>query len=198
MTTTVPGSYGALEAQRDESGPRGSADATASLPTVSTSLLINGQLVEVDVEPRRSLSDVLRRETGLTGTTVGCEQGSCGTCTVLLDGAPVRSCIVLAAQATEKKVETVESLGQGGRLSRLQEEFRRHGALQCGFCTPGFLMIATEFLRRHPRPTRSEVTREMAGNLCRCTGYEPIIDAVLASVDADSGEIAADETTVLE
>jgi len=152
--------------------------ATATIPTV---LIVNGRPVELDIEPRRSLSDVLRRDLGSTGTTVGCDQGSCGSCTVLLDGEPARSCILLAVQVTGRRIETVESLAPEGGLSPLQQEFRRQGALQCGFCTPGFLMLGTELLRRCPRPTREQVVASVSANLCRCTGYAPIVDAVLAA-----------------
>jgi len=141
-------------------------------------LTVNGQPELISVEPWRSLADALRRELLLTGTTVGCEQGTCGTCTVLLDGNPVRSCLVLAVQADGAAVESVESLEADGKLNALQEAFREKGALQCGFCTPGFLMLATELLRRVPDAGRPQITRCVAANLCRCTGYAPIIDAI--------------------
>src|SRR5439155_15524702 len=133
-----------------------------------------------------SLADLLRRDLGLTGTTVGCELGSCGTCTVLADGEPVRACLMLAVQADGKQIETVESLAAAGGLNPLQRAFRDCGALQCGFCTPGFLMLGTELLRREPDPTREQVRECVAANLCRCTGYAPIIEAI-GAVAADGG-----------
>jgi len=143
---------------------------------------INGRAVEREVEARRLLSDFLRHDLGLTGTHVGCEHGVCGACTVLLDGAPVRSCLMLAAQADGHAVETVEALGgEEGALGPLQEAFRAAHALQCGFCTPGILTTITAFLREHAEPSEAEVRRALSGNLCRCTGYQHIVDAVLAA-----------------
>lgn len=145
---------------------------------------VNGQNRTALVEPRTSLADLLRDHLGLTGTHVGCEQGVCGTCTVLLDGQPVRSCLVLAVQADDARVETVESMGAVGRLHPLQEALAKHRGLQCGFCTPGVLMSALFLLRREPRPTPAEVRDEMSGHLCRCTGYEGILQAVSEVVSA--------------
>jgi 2-furoyl-CoA dehydrogenase 2Fe-2S iron sulfur subunit len=141
-------------------------------------LTVNGRVVRESVEPRLLLVDFLRHRLGLTGTHVGCEHGVCGACTVRLDGTAVRSCLVLAVQVDGSTVETVESLADDGGLSQLQEAFRRHYALQCGFCTPGILMAASELLERGS-PTRDEVVDLLAGHLCRCTGYEPIIDAIM-------------------
>ena len=140
---------------------------------------VNGRMVRETVEPRLLLTDFLRHRLGLTGTHVGCEHGVCGACTVLLDGVSVRGCCVLAVQADGGRVETVESLADGGTLGALQESFRRHHALQCGFCTPGILMAATDLLSRG-RPTRAEIVDMLSGHLCRCTGYTPIVDAIEA------------------
>ena len=136
---------------------------------------VNGAGYRESVEPRLLLSDFLRHTLGLTGTHVGCEHGVCGACTVRLDGAAVRSCLLLAVQADGARVETVEGLAVDGRLSPLQEAFRECHALQCGFCTPGILMSATGLIE----PTRDEVVDLLSGHLCRCTGYQPIVDAIL-------------------
>ena len=142
-------------------------------------LTVNGRVVREAVEPRLLLTDFLRHRLGLTGTHVGCEHGVCGACTVLVDGASVRGCCVLAVQAEGSRVETVESLAGSGPLTELQDAFRRHHALQCGFCTPGILMAATDLLSRG-RPTRAEIVDMLSGHLCRCTGYTPIVDAIEA------------------
>jgi aerobic-type carbon monoxide dehydrogenase small subunit (CoxS/CutS family) len=146
-------------------------------------LTVNGRVVRETVEPRLLLTDFLRHRLGLTGTHVGCEHGVCGACTVLLDGASVRACCVLAVQADGSSVETVESLAGNGPLTALQESFRRHHALQCGFCTPGILMAATDLLAR-TTPTRAEIVDLLSGHLCRCTGYAPIVDAIEACVES--------------
>ncbi len=143
------------------------------------SLTVNGASYEVSVEPRRSLADCLRQDLELTGTHVGCEHGVCGACTVLVDGEAARSCLMLAVQANGAEITTVEGLARGGRLHPLQQAFWDHFALQCGFCTPGFLMTAMALLRDHPSPTAEEVRTALAGNLCRCTGYTAIVEAVL-------------------
>ena len=140
-------------------------------------LTVNGRRVVERVEDRLLLSDFLRHTLGLTGTHVGCEHGVCGACTVLLDGVSVRACLVLAAQADGAEVRTVESLAAGPGLSPLQEAFRRHHALQCGFCTPGILIAAMDLLSRGS-PTREEIVDLLSGHLCRCTGYAPIVDAI--------------------
>jgi aerobic carbon-monoxide dehydrogenase small subunit len=142
-------------------------------------LRVNGGEHRLEVEPRRLLADVLREDLGLTGTHLGCEQGACGACTVLLDGGAVRSCLLFAVQAEGAEVTTVEALARGGVLHPLQEAFRDHHALQCGFCTPGMLLAAVDLLARNPAPTAAEVREEISGNLCRCTGYGRIVDAVL-------------------
>ncbi len=142
-------------------------------------LTVNGRRVREDVEPRLLLVDLLRHRLGLTGTHVGCEHGVCGACTVLLDGAAARACLVLAVQADGAEIRTVEGLAGDGPLTPLQQAFHRRGALQCGFCTPGILVAATELLEREPRPAREQVVELLAGHLCRCTGYTPIVEAIL-------------------
>jgi aerobic-type carbon monoxide dehydrogenase small subunit (CoxS/CutS family) len=140
-------------------------------------LTVNGRRVRESVEPRLLLSDFLRHRLGSTGTHVGCEHGVCGACTVQLDGVAVRSCLLLAVQADGAEIRTVEDLADGGALTPLQEAFRRHHALQCGFCTPGILMAADELLARGT-PTRDQIVDLLSGHLCRCTGYAPIVDAI--------------------
>jgi 2-furoyl-CoA dehydrogenase 2Fe-2S iron sulfur subunit len=142
-------------------------------------LTVNGRRVHEAVEPRLLLSDFLRHRLGLTGTHIGCEHGVCGACTIRLDGSAVRSCLMLAVQAAGAEIETVESLAGNGALTPLQDAFRRHHALQCGFCTPGILMAASELLDLYERPTREQVLDMLSGHLCRCTGYAPIVDAIL-------------------
>jgi aerobic-type carbon monoxide dehydrogenase small subunit (CoxS/CutS family) len=139
---------------------------------------INGQVYEGDAEPRTLLSDFIRHTAGLTGTKVGCEQGVCGACTVHLDGEAVRSCLMLAVQANGRAIRTIEGLAGEDGLHPLQRAFHDHHALQCGFCTPGFLIAAEALLRERPDPTEQEVREALAGNLCRCTGYLGIIEAV--------------------
>jgi 2-furoyl-CoA dehydrogenase 2Fe-2S iron sulfur subunit len=146
---------------------------------VRISLVLNGRKVSAHAEPRILLSDFLRQALGATGTHVGCEHGICGCCTVLIDGAAVRSCLALAVQAEGKDVRTVESLaGADGRLNKLQEAFRKHHALQCGFCTPGILMSFTDYLARNPKPSEDELRQVLSGHICRCTGYAGIIAAL--------------------
>ena len=143
------------------------------------SIMVNGVRETAVVSSRATLADHIRHGLGLTGTHVGCDEGVCGACTVLLDGEPVRSCLVLAVQATGRRVETVEGLATGrASLHPLQEAFRTAHGLQCGFCTPGMLMSATALLERHPDPDEDLIREAMAGNLCRCTGYQQIIDAI--------------------
>ena len=151
------------------------------------SLTLNGRKLSGDAEPRMLLSDFIRHVLGATGTHVGCEHGVCGCCTVLLDGAAVRSCLTLAMQAEGRTVTTVESLADGnGKLNTLQQAFQNNHALQCGFCTPGILMSFTDFLKRNPNPTEAEVVDVLSGHLCRCTGYTGIVAAVL---EAASGRV---------
>jgi aerobic-type carbon monoxide dehydrogenase small subunit (CoxS/CutS family) len=145
---------------------------------LTVELTVNGRQFERRVEPRISLADFLRDELELTGTKLGCEHGVCGACTVLLDGAAVRSCLMLAILAGGRDVTTVEGLGSGPELTQLQEAFHRHHALQCGFCTAGVLMTTTALLNENPSAGREEIREALSANLCRCTGYQTIIDAV--------------------
>jgi aerobic-type carbon monoxide dehydrogenase small subunit (CoxS/CutS family) len=142
------------------------------------SVEINGETYEREIEPRMLLSDFIRHEAGLTGTHVGCEHGVCGACTIRVDGAAVRSCLMLAVQVDGAEVLTVEGLAGDGPLTPLQAAFHRHHALQCGFCTPGILLAAEDLLSRSPSPTREEIVDMLSGQLCRCTGYTPIVDAI--------------------
>jgi aerobic-type carbon monoxide dehydrogenase small subunit (CoxS/CutS family) len=144
---------------------------------------VNGESREGSVEPRRLLADFLREDLGLTGTHLGCEHGVCGACTVLLDGDPVRSCLMLAAQADGAEVRTVEGLAANGELHPLQKAFHEHHALQCGYCTPGFLTTGVALLEQRPDADDDEVRRELSGVLCRCTGYQNIVTAALAARD---------------
>ena len=147
---------------------------------ISIKTKVNGKTYAREVEPRLQLADFLRHDLGLTGTHVGCEHGVCGACTVLVDGLPVRSCLMLAVQAGGHEIHTVESLATApDKLHPIQEAFRVSHALQCGFCTPGILMTVKAFLEEQPRPTEEEVREALSGNLCRCTGYQNIVDAVL-------------------
>jgi carbon-monoxide dehydrogenase small subunit len=147
-------------------------------------LTVNGTVYEREVEPRLLLSDFLRHELGLTGTHVGCEHGVCGACTVLLEGEAVRSCLLFAVQADGATISTVEGLGEDAEhLHPLQEAFWEAHGLQCGFCTPGILMTMSAFLKRNPRPSEPEVRRALSGNLCRCTGYQHIVDAVMLAAE---------------
>lgn len=145
---------------------------------IRVNVTVNGRPHEEELEARLLLSDFLRHRLGLTGTHVGCEHGVCGACTVRLDGVAVRSCLLLAAQVDGSEIVTVEGLAGDGELSPLQHAFRRHHALQCGFCTPGILIAAEDLLARSGRPTRDEIVDMLSGQLCRCTGYTPIVDAI--------------------
>jgi aerobic-type carbon monoxide dehydrogenase small subunit (CoxS/CutS family) len=147
-------------------------------------ITVNGTRHEVAVEARRTLADVLRHDLGYTGTHLGCEHGICGACTVLVDGAPTRSCLVFGVQADDCDVETVEGLADGDELNALQQAFSDRHGLQCGFCTPGFLMLATALLRENPDPSDDEIRDAMASNLCRCTGYQGILEAVRQAAEA--------------
>lgn len=141
-------------------------------------LSVNGRARSFTSEARQSLADAIRYELGLTGTKVGCEHGVCGACTILLNGEAVRSCLMLAVQARDCEIETIEGMSDKQSLNPLQESFRRHHALQCGFCSAGMLASAVDLLRRDPNPTRQQVREAISGNLCRCTGYETIVDAI--------------------
>ena len=147
----------------------------------AVSLTLNGTTVAHEVEPRQTLADFLRERCGLTATHLGCEHGACGACTVIVDGAAVRACLMLTVQVEGASVVTIEGLSSEEALTPLQTAFRKHHALQCGFCTPGMLMTLTEFLRDHPDPREAEVREALSGNLCRCTGYQGIVDAALAA-----------------
>jgi carbon-monoxide dehydrogenase small subunit len=151
---------------------------------IAIAVTVNGDRHDVEVEPRRLLSDLLRHDLGLTGTHVGCEHGVCGCCTVLLDGEPVRACLVLAVQADGCAVTTVEGLANAdGTLHPLQEAFRRHHGLQCGFCTPGFLMLASTVYKQAANMSDEEIRIALGGQLCRCTGYVGIVRAVRAAAE---------------
>ena len=142
---------------------------------------INGERYEQDVPARRLLVHFIRDDLGLTGTHIGCDTGNCGACTIHLDGEPVKSCMLLAVQADGTKITTIEGLAGDGELTALQRAFNEHHALQCGYCTPGMLMSATALLTRTPRPTEDEVRNALQGNICRCTGYVNIVEAVVAA-----------------
>ena len=146
-------------------------------------LTVNGATHELRVPARRLLSDALRHDLRLTGTHVGCEHGVCGACTILLDGDSVRACLMFAVQADGCRIETVEGLGRIGELNPLQQSFHEHHALQCGFCTPGMLMTATDLLKKYPLATDDEIREGLSGNLCRCTGYAHIVAAIRAVKD---------------
>jgi aerobic carbon-monoxide dehydrogenase small subunit len=150
--------------------------------TRAIKVAVNGVTYERSVEPRLLLADFLRHTLGLTGTHVGCEHGVCGACTVLVDGDSVRSCLLFAVQTDGARVETVESLGTIGDMNALQQAFHEHHALQCGFCTPGMLMTATDLMRKYPLASDEDIREGLSGNLCRCTGYEHIVRAVRAAV----------------
>jgi len=152
---------------------------------VAISLVVNGEHVEASVLPRLNLADFLREYLKLTGTHIGCEHGVCGACTVLLDGAPVRSCLMFAVQANGHELSTVEGLATpAGELHPVQQAMHDHHGLQCGYCTPGILMTMTAFLKENTQPSEDEVREALSGNLCRCTGYQNIVDAMLAAAQA--------------
>lgn len=158
-----------------------------SRPTTSVTFEVNGRRRTTIVEPRHTLGDVLREQLGLTGTHLGCEHGVCGACTVLLDGEPVRSCLVFAVQLNDASITTIEGLAAAdGTLHPVQEAFAACHGLQCGFCTAGFVLTAVHLLQNEPNPDRSTIRRELSGNLCRCTGYVGIVDAVEAASGIDT------------
>ncbi|WP_080872763.1 (2Fe-2S)-binding protein [Oceanobacillus timonensis] len=152
------------------------------------SLTINGRVVEKYVEPRRLLSDFIREDLALTGTHVGCEHGVCGSCTILFNGSAVRSCLMFTVQADGSEIKTIEGLFENGEMSSLQEAFIESHGLQCGFCTPGILMSAYEILQSDTRPSKKEIKEILSGHLCRCTGYEGIIEAIEKAFDRKSKE----------
>jgi len=143
------------------------------------SLTVNGEHYEVEVEANRTLLQLLREDFDLTGTKLACERGDCGLCTVLIDGVPTKSCLVLAVEVDGRDVTTIEGLAEEGQLSPVQRAFIKHGAVQCGFCTPAFILAAEALLKRNPNPTEEELKEAVGGILCRCTGYRQIIDAIL-------------------
>jgi carbon-monoxide dehydrogenase small subunit len=151
-------------------------------------LTINGREHAIAVEPRRTLVDAIREDCGQTGTHIGCEHGICGACTVIVDGEPVRSCLMFAVQADGKKIRTVEGLAAGDKLHPMQQAFMDHHGLQCGFCTPGFLMLAVGVLEREPDISDDDLLDVLASNLCRCTGYQNIIKAVRAAAKEMRGQ----------
>ncbi len=155
--------------------------------TREITVTVNGNAFAAAVEPRLLLADFLRQTLGLTGTHAGCEHGVCGACTVLVDGDSARSCLMFAVQADGRSVETVESLGSIGRMNALQESFHAHHALQCGFCTPGMLMTATDLIKKYPLATDDDIREGLSGNLCRCTGYEHIVKAIRAVASKSRG-----------
>jgi carbon-monoxide dehydrogenase small subunit len=144
---------------------------------------VNGESRKIEVENRRTLLEVIRDDLKLTGTKKMCDMGECGSCTVLLDGVPVNSCLVLAVDADGKKVQTIEGVAHGDDLDPIQEEFIQKGAIQCGFCTPGMILATKAFLAKNPNPTEEEVRTALSGNLCRCTGYVRIVEAVMTSAE---------------
>ena len=154
-------------------------------------LRVNGRDYAVETEARKSLADVLREECGLTGTHIGCEHGVCGACTILLDGKPVRACLMFGIQAQHAEIRTVEGLADGDALHPLQQAFTEHHALQCGFCTPGFLMLGAALWEAGTKPTEAELQALLSSNLCRCTGYGNIQKAIAAALEAREAEGAA-------
>jgi carbon-monoxide dehydrogenase small subunit len=148
---------------------------------------VNGVAREIAVEPHRTLLDALREDLGLTGTKQGCGEGDCGACVVLLDTVPVNACLVLAMEAEGREVLTIEGVARGAALHPVQQAFLEAGAVQCGYCTPGMVLVTVSFLDRHPRPTLDEARQAVSGNLCRCTGYQKIVEAVMLAADLQNG-----------
>jgi aerobic carbon-monoxide dehydrogenase small subunit len=155
---------------------------------VNINFRLNGNDIHLDVRPDRRVVDVLREDLSLTGTKESCAAGDCGACTVLVDGESKLSCLMLAAQLEGREITTVEGLGRENNLHPIQDAFAEHGAVQCGFCIPGMVMASADFLQRNPNPSRSEIRDGLAGNLCRCTGYQKIVDAVQVAADLVKGE----------
>jgi len=168
-----------LDVSKRTDGTGGDIAARTQSRTRLISLCVNGEWHEVAVKPRNMLVEVIRDTIGLTGTKASCESGTCGACTALVEGRPVLGCITLAVECDGKQVQTVEGLADGEKLSSIQEAFLDQGAIQCGFCTPGMLMSATALLQRNPQPSRQDINKALEGNLCRCTGYNAIVEAVL-------------------
>ena len=159
----------------------------------TVTMTVNGRQVSGDVEPRMLLVEFIRYNLGLTGTHIGCDTSQCGCCVVHLDGQAVKSCTMLAVQAEGTTVTTIEGLAQGGRLHPVQEAFREHHGLQCGFCTPGMIMTAVDMLKRIPNPTEEQVRENLEGNLCRCTGYHNIVKAIMAAAGSSAQAAQAAE-----
>jgi len=155
--------------------------------------ILNGDTIEIGVQDRETLLEVLRHRLGMTGTKQGCDQGECGSCTVLLDGQPVLSCLTLAVRVENRQVTTIEGLAEGGNLHPIQTAFQEAGAVQCGFCTPGMVLTAKALLDRNPHPCRGEIKEALAGNLCRCTGYKKIVEAVERAAAKQMEETDAQE-----
>ena len=153
----------------------------------NVSVTVNGQPREADVEPRTLLVYFLREHLGLTGTNVGCDTSTCGSCTVLVDGESVKSCTMLTAQADGREVTTIEAMADGDTMHPIQDAFHRNHGLQCGYCTPGMVMAAASYLKEHPTPTEEEVRESLEGNLCRCTGYQNIVKSILDAAGSMSG-----------
>lgn len=161
---------------------------TTPQESLPVSVSVNGRTYRALVDVRKTLADFIREDAVLTGTKLGCEHGVCGACTVMVDDAPIRSCLMLAVQADGRQVRTVESLADGSELNVLQEAFRRNHSLQCGFCTAGFLMSATALLEHNATPTRAEIVETVSGSLCRCTGYETIVAAIEEAASTEPEE----------
>ena len=143
-------------------------------------LLVNGEPYDIEVDAHRTLLEVLRENLGLTGTKKGCDEGNCGACTILMNGKPVTSCLVLAIEAHGKEIVTIEGLASDGKLHPVQEAFVQHGAIQCGFCTPGMVLTAKALIDNNPKPSEEEVRKAIEGNICRCTGYVKIVEAIMS------------------
>ena len=156
--------------------------------TMSVVLNVNGSGRAVSVEPRKTLADAIREDLGLTGTHLGCEHGVCGACTVLLDGEVVRSCLLLAVQADGAEITTIEGIGAGDDLHPMQQAFSEYHGLQCGFCTPGMILAGIDVVSRNPDPSPQQIREEMGGNICRCTGYQKIVESVQAAAAVMSTE----------
>lgn len=172
-------------------GPDPGGGEDEGVKTLEVAFTVNGKTVRTEVEVRISLADFLRDHLRLTGTHLGCEHGVCGACTVLVDGSPVRSCLLLAVQADGSSVVTVEDFAADGEMSLVQRGFYEAHSFQCGFCTPGFVIAAHALLAENPSPTRSEIREALSGNICRCTGYQSIIDGVETAIALAGGERSA-------
>jgi len=160
---------------------------------VNVTVTVNGAVRSADCEPRTLLVDLIRSKLGLTGTHIGCDTSSCGACTVLLDGRPVKSCTLLAPMAEGRRITTVEGLAQGGKLSPIQDGFHQEHGLQCGFCTPGMMLVGTALLESNPAPSDEEIRWAISGNICRCTGYMNIVKAIQHAAAAQAATVAAPE-----